>query len=159
MAMKRSGKEYRNNEKEVMKMLGLNPTKNSGSGWVEKEDGISENIICQLKSTDAQSIRVVKQDLDTLQYNAVVSHKLPVFVIQFLQSNELYLLVKPGDIEDIVQYIKTGEAPRQLSGIDLKGFEHISPEYKRVVRSSQSARDRHNKTMQDKYSKKWRSAT
>ena len=32
--MKRSGKFYRKNEAEVMKALGLKPTKNSGSGGV-----------------------------------------------------------------------------------------------------------------------------
>ena len=61
--MKRSGKFYRKNEAEVMKALGLVPTKNSGSGWIEKEDGQNENVICQLKSTDAQSIRIVQKDI------------------------------------------------------------------------------------------------
>ena len=51
---KRSFKFYRQNEAEVMKSLGLKPTKNSGSGWIEKEDGQNDYIICQLKSTDAQ---------------------------------------------------------------------------------------------------------
>ena len=32
--MLRSGKFYRRNEAEVMKSLGLRPTKNSGSGWL-----------------------------------------------------------------------------------------------------------------------------
>ena len=32
--MLRSGKFYRRNEAEVMKSLGLKPTKNSGSGWI-----------------------------------------------------------------------------------------------------------------------------
>lgn len=32
--MKRSGKFYRTNEKEVMQRLGLVPTINSGSGWI-----------------------------------------------------------------------------------------------------------------------------
>lgn len=32
--MLRSGKFYRRNEAEVMRSLGLRPTKNSGSGWV-----------------------------------------------------------------------------------------------------------------------------
>lgn len=32
--MLRSGRFYRRNEAEVMKSLGLRPTKNSGSGWV-----------------------------------------------------------------------------------------------------------------------------
>ena len=54
----RSGKFYRKNEREVMKNLGLKPTKNSGSGWIEKEDGENETIIAQLKSTDSESIKV-----------------------------------------------------------------------------------------------------
>ena len=28
---------YRKNEEEVMKSLGLKPTKNSGSGWIQKK--------------------------------------------------------------------------------------------------------------------------
>ena len=109
MAMKRSGKFYRKNEAEVMESLGLKPTKNSGSGWVEKEDGQSDDVICQLKSTDAESIRIHKKDLDVLSYNAAVAHKLPVFAIQFLQSNEVYLLVKPDMLCEAAQYIETGE--------------------------------------------------
>lgn len=35
--MKRSGKFYRRNEEEVMKSLGLEPTPNSGSGWIVKK--------------------------------------------------------------------------------------------------------------------------
>ena len=106
--MKRSGKFYRKNEAEVMKALGLKPTKNSGSGWVEKEDGQSEDVICQLKSTDAQSIKVNKKDLDVLSYNAAVAHKLPVFAIQFLQSNEVYLLIKPEMLCEAAKYIEPG---------------------------------------------------
>lgn len=37
--MKRSGKFYRKNEKEVMEALGLEQTLNSGSGWIEKRMG------------------------------------------------------------------------------------------------------------------------
>ena len=36
--MKRSGRFYRRNEAEVMKQLGLEPTPNSGSGWIVKEN-------------------------------------------------------------------------------------------------------------------------
>ena len=61
MNNKRTGKFYRKNEAEVMKSLGLIPTKNSGSGWIEKEDGQNDYVICQLKSTDAQSIKVTKK--------------------------------------------------------------------------------------------------
>lgn len=106
--MKRTGKFYRKNEAEIMEMLGLNPTPNSGSGWIVKEDGQNENVICQLKSTDANSIKIDKNDIDTLNYNAFVCHKLPVFAIQFLKSGELYLVLKPEDLPEIVKYINCG---------------------------------------------------
>ena len=71
---KRSTKFYRKNEEEVMRSLGLTPTKNSGAGWIEKEDGQNEHVICQLKSTDAQSIRVIQKDIHT-----------PMFILALLK--------------------------------------------------------------------------
>ena len=35
--MTRTTKFYRKNEREVMKRLGFKPTKNSGSGWVQRK--------------------------------------------------------------------------------------------------------------------------
>ena len=159
MAMRRSGKWYRKNEADVMRQLGLEPTKNSGSGWIEKEDGQSEALICQLKSTDASSIRVVKQDLDTLQYNAHVSHKLPVFAIQFLQSNEVYVVLKPEVLEEVAQYLQTGVVERHDTEFD-EVIEHApAPSPKKTIRSSSSAREAFAEEHQAKYRKKGRSAT
>lgn len=159
MAMKRSGKEYRNIEKDVMKMLGLEPTKNSGSGWIEKEDGQSDNVLCQLKSTDAGSIKVSKYDLDTLQYNAMVSHKLPVFVIQFLASNELYLVIKPENIDDIAKYLKTGEVQCGFLDIDLSCHNDMDQLKPDMIKSSSRARNKFHEESKKRYEKKWRSAT
>ncbi len=159
--MKRSGKFYRKNEAEIMRLLGLEPTKNSGSGWVEKEDGQSENLICQLKSTDANSIKVNKKDLDVLSYNAAVAHKLPVFTIQFLQSNEVYLIIKPEELCDIAKYIKTGkyESANEFVGIDLTEHETITASKKRVIKSSSNAREKFNKENERKFKKGEKSAT
>lgn len=158
--MKRSGKFYRKNEAEVMKMLGLKPTKNSGSGWVEKEDGQSENVICQLKSTDAQSIKINKKDLDVLSYNAAVSHKLPVFAIQFLQSNEVYLLVKPEMLCEAAKYIETGEyeSANEFVGIDLNEHEDMTSIGSKVIKSSSRAREQFKKENEQKFKKGKRSA-
>lgn len=104
---KRSFKFYRKNEAEVMESLGLRPTINSGSTWIEKEDGQNDFIICQLKSTDAQSIKVNQKDIRALEGNANVTHKLPVFAIQFLNTNEVWLMVKPEDICEVSKYIET----------------------------------------------------
>lgn len=103
--MKRTGKFYRKNESEVMKNLGLNPTKNSGSGWVEKEDGENEKIIAQLKSTDAESMKINLIDIKKLFYHASVSHKVGLFIIQFLSSNDTLLVMRPEDIQEVAELI------------------------------------------------------
>lgn len=154
--MKRTGKEYRKIEKDVMEMLGLRPTKNSGSGWVEKEDGENEHVLCQLKSTDAGSIKVSKQDLDTLQYNAIVSHKLPVFAIQFLQSNEVYLVINPELLGSIESYLKTGEVQDMASGIDLSECEDMTVPGGRIIKSNYEEREMYNREQKEKYKRKRR---
>lgn len=160
MAMKRSGKFYRKNEAEVMRALGLEPTPNSGSGPVWKEDGQSEHVICQLKSTDANSIRVNKGDIDTLLYNAAVAHKIPVFAIQFLQSNEVYLIVKPEELCEAAKYIKTGEyeSANEFVGIDLSEHEDMTTTAKRVIKSSSNARQKFHQENEKKFKKEKRSA-
>ena len=159
--MKRSGKFYRKNEADVMRQLGFRPTKNSGSGWIEKEDGISEDAICQLKSTDANSIKVNKKDLDVLSYNAAVAHKLPVFAIQFLQSNEVYLIIKPELLCEAAKYIETGEyeSANEFVGIDLSEHEDITVTPKRVIKSSSNAREEFHRENEKKFKKGKRSAT
>ena len=159
--MKRSGKFYRRNEAEVMRSLGLKPTPNSGSGWIIKEDGQSEEVICQLKSTDANSIKVNKKDLDVLSYNAAVAHKLPVFAIQFLQSNEVYLIIKPEMLCEAAKYIETGEyeSANEFVGIDLTEHEETTVSVKRVIKSSSNAREKFNEENEKRFKKEKRSAT
>lgn len=163
MAMKRSGKFYRRNEEDVMRRLGLEPTKNSGSGWIEKEDGQSEHLICQLKSTDANSISIKKKDLDVLQYNASVVHKLPVFAIQFLQTDEVFLVMSPEVLEDVAKYLKTGGRVlgTAIQGIDIDLSEHeeMVAQPKRVIKSSSSAREEFAKETEKKFKKGRKSAT
>lgn len=144
-----------------MKYLGLNPTPNSGSGWIIKEDGENEYVVCQLKSTDKQSIKVNKSDIDTLQYNALVSHKLPVFAIQFLQSNEVFLIVKPEDLTDIVKYLDTGIVRSSASSsiVDISNYEEMKPTGRKVISSSSKSKKAFTKSMNEKFTKKSKSAT
>lgn len=157
--MRRSGKFYRNNEREVVEQLGLRPTKNSGSGWVEKEDGQNDNVICQLKSTDANSIKVSKQDLDTLVYNSQVAHKLPVFAIQFLKSNEVYLVVQPSALQDIAKYLNTGVNPvEDLLTVEISEEDLKTGNNRPRIGSSARARMDFMEEHENKYKKKRRSA-
>lgn len=159
MKSKRSGKFYRKNENEVMNLLGFKPTKNSGAGWIEKEDGENEYCLCQLKSTDANSIKLNKLDIDKLLYHASISKKLPVFAIQFLQSNEIFLVVKPEDLNEIAKYVETQNPPDLIDSVIDVGHEEAHQEPIKQIKSSGSAREEFIKEHEKKYKKGLRSAT
>lgn len=103
---KRTTKWYRKNETEVMQRLGFEPTRNSGATWIDKGDGQNEHCVCELKSTDNASYRLEQTTLHTLEANAIEAHKLPVFALQFINVDEVWLAVKETDIEAFKQLIK-----------------------------------------------------
>lgn len=153
--MKRSGKWYRKNEADIMKRLGLEPTPNSGSGWVVKEDGQDENIICQLKSTDKESISIKKLDLDKLAYNASVAHKIPVFAIQFIRSDDIYIMIKPDDINDIARHIAGLSLERRDGLIDIPDgkYEKLNSTPKKIISGASRSRERFHEEQRKKYDK------
>ena len=130
----------------------------SGNGWVAKEDGENEHLLCQLKSTDGNSIGVKKIDIDKLLLNAETEHKLPVFAVQFLKSGEVYLLVRPIDIEEVAEYLDTGVVKRSDED-DIVEVKEVKAKKKPVVRSSKSARERFKAENDRRFKKKERSAT
>lgn len=153
----RSFKFYRKNEEEVMKSLGLKPTKNSGSGFIEKEDGYNDYVICQLKSTDAQSIKVNQKDIRTLEKNAMIEHKIPMFAIQFLNTGEVWLMLKPDDLPDAAEYILTGsinENRFDYLGIDLEASGDLKTISHKPIKSSGDLREMFHKQQSEKYNKK-----
>lgn len=156
--MKRSGKFYRKNEQEVMKSLGFDPTPNSGSGWIVKEDGQNDLAICQLKSTDANSIKINLQDLHTLEYNSIVAHKVPVFAIQFLKTNEVFLVISPERLCEASESILTGKRINVPEN-DLNALQDLPEASERkMIKSSDSARHDVRAEIHSKYKKERRSA-
>lgn len=103
---KRSTKWYRKNEAEVMHRLGINPTINSGAGWIQKEDGESDLFMCQLKSTDNKSISVKQEDINALEYHACTSHKIPIFALQFLTTDSVYVMIPEEEFKEYQEYKK-----------------------------------------------------
>lgn len=150
---KRTFKFYRKNEADIMKSLGLKPTVNSGSTWIEKEDGQNDYVICQLKSTDAQSIKINQKDIRVLEENALVAHKLPVFAIQFLNTNEVWLMVKPIDISEIAKFVETGKCvtPKPIIQNSDSEMECIT---KTKIKSNANARNAFHDERNKKYEKR-----
>lgn len=111
-----------------------------------------------MKSTDKNSISVRKHDIDTLLYNASVSHKIPVFAIQFIQSNEVYLLVKPDDLCSISEYLISGSTKNIDFGLDLIEEENKEKKAVAKVKSSKRAREKFAEANNRKYKKEGKSA-
>lgn len=107
--MRRAARYYGKNETATMQDLGLSPVPRSGAGWVHKEDGESEFLLCQLKSTDKAEARVRRLDLDRLAYHAAVSHKLPLFAVQFLSDGKIYFVVEKDKLQDVAKAL-TGKS-------------------------------------------------
>lgn len=155
---RRSTKWYRKNEEEIMERLGLKPTKNSGAGWIEKEDGQNEYLICQLKTTDAGSISVKKKDLDVLEYNAGVSHKTPIFVLQFIDNTteDIWIMMKPENIKDVSEYLKTGECKKATTSFDDMLEEgNIKHKNKKTIKSGRRNRDRYERDLEKRRQQNW----
>lgn len=149
---KRSGKFYYKNEREVMESLGLKQVPGSGNGWVSKEDGENDFILCQLKSTDAQSIRVQQVDIRKLEEHAALSQRFPLFAIQFLNTGEVWLMAKPEDFADVANYIITGKCDKPKEPI-VNVSEKKTKKKVTKVRSSSDAREAYYKELEAKRDK------
>lgn len=116
---KRTTKWYRKNEAEVMHRLGFKTTRNSGATWIDKGDGQNEHCICELKSTDKESYRLEQTTLHTLEAHAIEAHKLPVFALQFLNVDEVWLAVKETDIEAFKQLVRVSVLEELIDNVNF----------------------------------------
>lgn len=136
------------NEKEVMKSLGFEPVKGSGSGWVDKEDGESEVALAQLKSTEAESYRLNYFDIEKLEYHASVSHKLPVFIIEFLNRGT-YLLLNVNDLGSLYQFLVDNKVDKKEEVINIEE----GAVKRRKIESSKSDRQKFYREKEQKWKK------
>lgn len=118
MSLKRTARYYGKNEAATMRELGFSPVPRSGAGWIHKEDGESEAVLCQLKSTDAAEARIRRIDLERLAYHAAISHKAPLFAIQFLNDGKIYFVVEKDKFAETAKALegksKAEQAPPSL---------------------------------------------
>lgn len=147
--MKRSNKFYIRNEKITLKSLGLEPIPMSGAGWIDKEDGQNDKVLVQLKSTDSSSYKINMLDIKKLEYHAQVSHKVPIFLVQFLQQDKIYAIIDVNNINELFDAFNIKEA-KINKNIDIVEAEVID----RKVKSSKKDREKFNKERSEKYGRK-----
>ena len=134
MAKQRSSKFWFDNEKKVMKKLGLRPVPGSGSGELHKEDGENDYILCQLKSTEAASFKLNRLDIEKLLYHAELVNKIPIFVVQFMNGPMLIGTV-PEELGNIAQYLNEDLFVRK----QVEVFDVPKQKKRKVVRASCNA--------------------
>ena len=79
-----------------------------------------------------------------------------MFAIQFLNTNEVWLMVKPEDIQQITEYIKTGKCYIHENVLDDEGdtLEDLTiKSISKVIKSSEDARIAFMNEQQKKYDK------
>lgn len=138
---KRNGKFYSKNEKELMQKLGLKPAPASGAGWIIKEDGENDEIMVQLKTTEASSYRITKMDLLKLESHSMVSNKIPMFLIQFIgsKSDRLYAVVELDNIPTVYESLfgKHSHGTKQNTTF-VEQAEYKAPTRKRIKSGSKA---------------------
>lgn len=147
--MKRTGKFYYKNEKQTLETLGFRQVPGSGNGWIAKEDGESETTLVQLKSTDKSSYRLDMLDMKKLEYHAEVAHKIPLFLVQFLQQDKIYAIISVDNLSDLKDIIETGSVKESkvVSNSEVKVKS-------RKVSSSSKAMNQYRKEMESNWQKK-----
>ena len=144
-----------------MKLLGFTPVIGSGSGWIHKEDGETEDALVQLKSTDASSYRIDMLDIKKLEYHAEVSHKLPIFLVQFLQQDKIYAVIGIEYIDELPRLfnLTQGNAKGKANSVEVidteicKSFENVS-NGSSSIKSSSKARKQFFKDKEEKYGRR-----
>ena len=146
---KRNGKFWYRNEKETLSDLGFEQVPGSGNGWLAKEDGESETTLVQLKSTDKSSYRLDMLDMKKLEYHAEVAHKIPLFLVQFLQQDKIYAIISVDNISNLCEMFQTGKVSKN-EVVDAGKVEVRN----RKVSSSNKAIKQYRKEVVNKWQKK-----
>ena len=160
MATRETSRFWFKNEKEVLRSLGLTPTKGSGSGQVEKEDGYNDDVLLQLKSTAARQITVHKKDVDDLVLHASVEHRAPVFAVNFIEDGSVWLMVRPQDVQALLSLPEPvrGAVRPKARPVPKRASKEVQTQSGRVIASSAEAREEYREEQRKRYEKKERPA-
>lgn len=90
-----------------------------------------------------------------LEKNALVTHKIPLFAIQFLNTKEVWLMIKPEDVFDVAEALNGAviHMPDNLINIDETTPYELPRNARKVIKSSENAREMFHKEKNKKYDK------
>lgn len=103
--MKASDK-WRKREEYIAKVLKMKRVAMSGAGLFDKEDIVGHGITAQLKSTEGESIRIQKEDIQKLYKHAKETNSL--FLLDFVDGPFL-LCMSLDQLVDITRSLIQGQ--------------------------------------------------
>lgn len=74
-----------------------------------------------------------------------------MFAIQFLNTDEVWLMCKPEDLSCIAEYVNTGEVKENIFNIDLSSSKDVLVNQRSAIKSSGNARQKYHEEMNKKY--------
>lgn len=92
-------------EKKTLLRIGLSPQPGSGNGEMRKEDGESDRLLAQLKSTAGKAISLRLLDWQQLDKHAFAAGKTPLFLLEFVDG-PLLLCFRPDDFPAVVKHFE-----------------------------------------------------
>lgn len=121
----------------------------SGNGWIAKEDGENELALVQLKSTDSNLYTLKQFDMKQLEYHAQVEHKVPIFLIQFLQQDKVYAVVNVENLVELTEAIKEGSLKERMVVKD-----EVEVVGRKTVGTAKKAREEFHKEKEKEYGRR-----
>ena len=102
--MKNLIKFIKKREQKFAKEIGGTRRPASGALWFKKEDVIDNKKLYQIKTTTKKTATVRLTDLQKLEEHAIIEHKIPIYVIDFILDrfeSEQYYVIRRKDINEL----------------------------------------------------------
>lgn len=109
-------------EKRILKVNGISPHPFSGAKEEKPEDGSSELLVVQLKSTAKKSISVSLAAWNDVVREAQRNHKTPALYLEI--SGVVFVCCLPQDIPVLYEHVKElEEKPKMFSPTEEKPLD------------------------------------
>lgn len=90
-------KDSQRQERALAKQLQGSVNAGSGNGWVRKGDVRSDKELWECKITSAKSYSLKRADLNKLNEQALMDGRIPIFLIEFMQEGESFVVLSKDD--------------------------------------------------------------
>lgn len=124
----RNPKYWFENEKRLNAKYGLENRPGSGNGEA-KEDGINDYVLIQWKSTEKDSFKLKRLDIQKLLLHADEEGKVPVFGIEFHPDLVLFMTVDT-ELENLHNYLKFDNKTKEKRKVTKQAKQRNRPKVK-----------------------------